>query len=73
MRVVFFEIGGFAIHSYGLIVRFAMEFLRGDSPRYALQWTAGQWTSVSVIGISLMLILYFILRSRKVKPIALIG
>ncbi|HYE69546.1 MAG TPA: prolipoprotein diacylglyceryl transferase, partial [Anaerovoracaceae bacterium] len=39
--------------------RFMLEYLRGDSPRYAFQWTAGQWTSVTMIGISLALIAYF--------------
>lgn len=39
--------------------RFMLEYLRGDSPRYALQWTAGQWTSVSMILISFLFIGFF--------------
>lgn len=45
--------------------RFMLEYLRGDSPRYALQWTAGQWTSVSLIFGSLLLIGYSYMRSRR--------
>lgn len=40
--------------------RFMLEYLRGDSPRYALQWTAGQWTSAIMMAGSLLLIGYFI-------------
>ncbi|GMK41248.1 hypothetical protein PCCS19_43040 [Paenibacillus sp. CCS19] len=42
------------------IGRFNLEFLRGDSPRYALDWTAGQWTSfvVIVISVCMMAVLY---------------
>lgn len=39
--------------------RFMLEYLRGDSPRYALQWTAGQWTSISMILIAFLLIGFF--------------
>lgn len=46
------------------LVRFSMEFLRGDSPRYALGWTAGQWTSMSILVISLSVFLYFFTRSQ---------
>ena len=46
--------------------RFMLEYLRGDSPRYALQWTAGQWTSVSMIICSIVLIVYFYTR-RQIK------
>jgi phosphatidylglycerol:prolipoprotein diacylglycerol transferase len=45
--------------------RFMLEYLRGDSPRYALQWTAGQWTSVTLILVSLILIGYFYTLSRR--------
>lgn len=33
--------------------RFALEFLRGDSPYYLFNWTSGQWTSMVMIIISL--------------------
>lgn len=38
--------------------RFMLEYLRGDSPRYALGWTAGQWTSAGVGAAGLLFILY---------------
>ncbi len=41
------------------LVRFSLEFLRGDSPRYALEWTAGQWTSAGIFLISATLMVYF--------------
>lgn len=47
--------------------RFALEYLRGDSPRYALNWTAGQWTSMTMILTALALICFFFLRKRELK------
>ncbi|MFF3923883.1 prolipoprotein diacylglyceryl transferase [Paenibacillus lactis] len=47
--------------------RFMLEFLRGDSPRYVLNWTAGQWTSVVVILVSSGLILYFLFQNKQNK------
>lgn len=44
---------GFSFIFYNILYsvgRFMLEFLRGDSPRYALNWTAGQWTSSSLFG-----------------------
>lgn len=54
---------GFIFLAYNILYstgRFMLEFLRGDSPRYLFDWTAAQWTSVSVISLSflIMLILY---------------
>ncbi|MBY3621385.1 prolipoprotein diacylglyceryl transferase [Paenibacillus sp. VTT E-133280] len=49
--------------------RFLLEYLRGDSPRYALDWTAGQWTSVSVMSVALVLMVYFIRKQRLDTPI----
>ncbi len=40
------------------ILRFMLEILRGDSPRYLFHWTAGQWTSVCLIMVALTLGLY---------------
>ncbi|WP_265333524.1 hypothetical protein [Paenibacillus guangzhouensis] len=31
-----------------------MEFMRGDTPKYTLGWTAAQWTSMAVIVISIL-------------------
>ncbi|MFF2480367.1 prolipoprotein diacylglyceryl transferase [Paenibacillus sp. NPDC058071] len=50
------------LYSFG---RFNLEWLRGDSPRYAFHWTAGQWTSFSVIAISLCLMIIFVQRDRR--------
>jgi len=55
------------LYSFG---RFNLEWLRGDSPRYTFQWTAGQWTSFSVIVISLGLIGFLVLRDRKRLQVA---
>ncbi|MNP48525.1 prolipoprotein diacylglyceryl transferase [compost metagenome] len=38
--------------------RFMLEYLRGDSPRYAFGWTAGQWTSAGAAAAGLAFILY---------------
>lgn len=55
--------GGMLFLTYNILYsvgRFNLEFLRGDSPRYALDWTAGQWTSfvVIVISVFMMVVLY---------------
>ena len=47
------------------IGRFMLEFLRGDSPRYAFNWTAGQWTSFGVIVISLSILIVLVFRDRR--------
>jgi len=47
------------------IGRFNLEFLRGDSPRYAFQWTAGQWTSFVVMSIGVCLAAYFVFFGRN--------
>jgi phosphatidylglycerol---prolipoprotein diacylglyceryl transferase len=39
-------------------VRFGLEYLRGDSPRYLFHWDAAQWTGAPVIIIGLILILW---------------
>ncbi|WP_239617983.1 prolipoprotein diacylglyceryl transferase [Cohnella mopanensis] len=49
------------LYSFG---RFNLEWLRGDSPRYAFSWTAGQWTSFSVIAVSLGMMIYLVMRDR---------
>ena len=50
------------LYSFG---RFNLEWLRGDSPRYMFHWTAGQWTSFSVMAVSLCLIVFLVMRYRK--------
>lgn len=50
------------LYSFG---RFNLEWLRGDSPRYAFDWTAGQWTSYSVMAASVGLMVYLYVRGRR--------
>lgn len=60
---------GFLFLSYNLmyaIGRFMLEYLRGDSARYAWNWTAGQWTSGIVVLVSLILMLYLTLRYKRI-------
>ncbi len=62
---------GFLFLSYNILYaigRFMLEFLRGDSPRYLFNWTAGQWTSVVVIVISLVIMMIFTLRQKRKDP-----
>lgn len=52
---------GFIFLSYNILYntgRFFLEFLRGDTPEYALQWTAAQWTSIAIIVISVIFMVY---------------
>lgn len=59
---------GFLFLSYNILYatgRFMLEFLRGDSPRYLFSWTAGQWTSISVIAISLVIMMIFTIRHKR--------
>lgn len=61
---------GFIFLAYNILYafgRFMLEFLRGDSPRYAMQWTAGQWTSIGVILASVGLLAYLGYRWKKSK------
>lgn len=51
---------GFLFLSYAVLYsagRFALEFLRGDTPQYLFGWTAAQWTSVAAIAAALLLAL----------------
>ncbi|MDF2680124.1 MAG: lgt 2 [Brevibacillus sp.] len=50
--------------------RFLLELLRGDSPRYLFHWTAAQWTSVSVIILSLIAGVYLHFRSPRLQDSA---
>jgi len=48
--------------------RFNLEWLRGDSPRYAFHWTAGQWTGFSVTAVSVcMIVLLYIFGRRRME------
>ena len=59
---------GFHFLAYNILYssgRFLLEQLRGDTPRYALNWTAAQWTSMAVIIVSILLMVYFF--AKKIK------
>ncbi|BCG60387.1 prolipoprotein diacylglyceryl transferase [Paenibacillus sp. URB8-2] len=52
---------GFHFMAYNILYsfgRFMLEFLRGDTPRYALDWTAAQWTSMAIITASIAFLVY---------------
>jgi phosphatidylglycerol:prolipoprotein diacylglycerol transferase len=51
------------------IVRFFLETLRGDSPRFLFHWTAAQWSSVVYVIIAIMLLIWRIWKERKEEAI----
>lgn len=53
-----------ALYSLG---RFALEFLRGDGGRYLFNWTAAQWSSVSMIVLALLSALVLSWKSRQIS------
>jgi phosphatidylglycerol:prolipoprotein diacylglycerol transferase len=58
---------GYLFLSYNILYsagRFALEFLRGDSDRF-VGLTAAQWTSLSVIALSLVFMVYLRFRPAK--------
>lgn len=53
---------GFHFLAYNILYnigRFMLEFLRGDTPRYMLDWTAAQWTSAGIIVFSIGMMIFF--------------
>ncbi len=59
----------FYLVSYNL-VRFALEMLRGDSPRFLFHWDAAQWTSMPIVIIGVLIaIILFILDRREKKSV----
>lgn len=51
------------------LVRFLLEYLRGDSPRYLFNWDAAQWTSVPLIIMGIIFIIVLLTKSKKTKAI----
>lgn len=50
--------------------RFGLEYLRGDSPHFLFNWTAGQWTSFWLIIFALVVgTVLFLADQRKKKPV----
>ncbi|MCY9659444.1 prolipoprotein diacylglyceryl transferase [Paenibacillus chondroitinus] len=61
---------GFLFLIYNILYalgRFMLEYLRGDTPRYALGWTAAQWTSFGIVAVSILLIGYFTMKEKRQK------
>lgn len=46
-------------------VRFALEMLRGDSPRFLFNWDAAQWTSAPLVVGGLIVIAWLVSRQRR--------
>lgn len=62
---------GFHFLAYNILYgagRFMLEFLRGDTPRYALGWTAAQWTSMTVIALCAVLMAAAFIRWKPAQP-----
>jgi phosphatidylglycerol:prolipoprotein diacylglycerol transferase len=58
---------GWIILSYVILysfLRFMLEFLRGDSPRYLFDWTAGQWTTFPTMVVAVLVGLYLYVRQQ---------
>ncbi len=50
-------------------VRFLLEMLRGDSPRYLFHWDAAQWTSAPLVLLGIVVLVFLFLRDgRKQTP-----
>lgn len=49
------------------IMRFFLEILRGDSPRFALNWDAAQYTSVATFIIGIALTIWVFVKNRDVR------
>ncbi|MCL6637253.1 MAG: prolipoprotein diacylglyceryl transferase [Alicyclobacillus sp.] len=47
------------------LVRFGLEILRGDSPRYLFHWDAAQWTAAPLVLIGLGLAVYVFWRDQQ--------
>ncbi|MCL6597854.1 MAG: prolipoprotein diacylglyceryl transferase [Alicyclobacillus macrosporangiidus] len=48
-------------------VRFFLEMLRGDSPRFLFHWDAAQWTAAPLVVIGLGLGIYLYFRDRRLR------
>ncbi len=67
---------GFVFLAYSTLYslgRFLLEYLRGDSPRYLIDWTAGQWTSITIIVISLVLLGILYIKANRRKTVVTEG
>lgn len=59
---------GFFIMYYAVAynaVRFGLEMLRGDSPRFLFNWDAAQWTSAPIVIIGILIIIWLFIRDKR--------
>lgn len=47
------------------LVRFLLEMLRGDSPRFLFHWDAAQWTSAPLVLIGVLVVIWMFERNRR--------
>ncbi|WP_438447541.1 prolipoprotein diacylglyceryl transferase [Gorillibacterium sp. sgz5001074] len=62
---------GFLFLAYNILYslgRFLLELLRGDTPRYLFDWTAAQWTSMTIIAASLIMMIILARKSPPAPP-----
>lgn len=50
------------------LVRFGLEMLRGDSPRFLFHWDAAEWTAAPLVVLGIILGIYFFARDKKQVP-----
>ncbi|OFW76905.1 MAG: prolipoprotein diacylglyceryl transferase [Alicyclobacillus sp. RIFOXYA1_FULL_53_8] len=50
------------------LVRFLLEMLRGDSPRFLFNWDAAQWTSAPIVLGGIVVVIWLFRRDGKHKP-----
>lgn len=50
-------------------MRFGLEMLRGDSPRFLFNWDAAQWTSAPVVIVGVIIIIWLFIRHSKEKAV----
>lgn len=49
------------------LVRFGLEMLRGDSPRFLFHWDAAQWTSMPLVILGIGIIAYLYRRDARLR------
>ena len=49
------------------LMRFLLEMLRGDSPRFLFNWDAAQWTSAPVVIVGIGVIVWIFMTAKKAR------
>jgi phosphatidylglycerol:prolipoprotein diacylglycerol transferase len=52
------------------LVRFGLEMLRGDSPRFLFHWDAAQWTSAPLVIVGIIVVIYLFKHDRQQRNLA---